>query len=145
MTLHNLILLHPLSIAHNLNIHNKHKSYPKKKKKLQFNLKIPTSGCLLMTARGFDKSGFCYFQYMNLLVLKILAVDSTQLDIRTSHSCCKWINSDPQQREYGCKQNRPNHHNGRCPVLPSHETFEEWIEMDNHPKCKEKLTKEWTP
>ncbi|KAJ1378437.1 JmjN domain [Sesbania bispinosa] len=49
------------------------------------------------------------------------------------------------KRENGCKQNGPNHHNGWCSVLASHETFEERVQMDDIPKCKEKLTKEGTP
>ena len=74
-----------------------------------------------------------------------LAVDSTLFNIGTSDFGGKGVDSDPQKRENGCKKNGPDHHNGWCSVLASHETFEERVEMDDHPECKEELTKEGTP
>ncbi len=55
------------------------------------------------------------------------------------------INVHPQQGEDGSQQYWP--HNNYCwsAVLSSHQTLEERIEMDNHPECKEQLSKERTP
>jgi hypothetical protein len=82
---------------------------------------------------------------MSFSLIFSLTVDATLLNIRTCNSSGERINSHPQQRKDGCKKNRPHDNNGGCPVLATHQTFEERVEMDDHPEGKEKLAKEWTP
>lgn len=73
------------------------------------------------------------------------AVDATHGSVRSFGLHHKRINSNPKQREDRRQQNRPNHHNGWCSVLSSHQTFEEWVEMNNHPKWEEEFTKQRSP
>lgn len=54
----------------------------------------------------------------------------------------EWIYFDPNKREDRGQQHWPENNNGRRAVLATHETFEEWIEMKNHPESKEHFPKE---
>lgn len=45
----------------------------------------------------------------------------------------KWIDFNPQKRENRRQQDRPQYNDGRRAVLATHETFEEGIQMENHP------------
>jgi hypothetical protein len=74
-----------------------------------------------------------------------LAIDATLLDIGSSDTCCKWVDTDPQKREDRGKEDSPHNDDGWCPVLTAHKTLKEWVKMDNHPECKEELTKKWAP
>lgn len=87
------------------------------------------------------------FLFPDLLYTKTvtLAIDATLLDIRSSDTCCEWVNTDPQKRENRCEKDSPHNDDGRCAILTAHKTLEEWVEMDNHPERKEKLTKKRTP
>ncbi|KAK3017910.1 LOW QUALITY PROTEIN: hypothetical protein RJ639_002786 [Escallonia herrerae] len=53
----------------------------------------------------------------------------------------KRIYLDPNEREDRGQQHRPEHNDGRSPVLAAHETLEEWVQMKDHPKCKEHSAK----
>ena len=73
------------------------------------------------------------------------AVDATHGSVRSFGLHHKRINSHPKQREDRRQQNRPYHHNSWCSVLSSHQTFEERVEMNNHPKGEEEFTKQRSP
>lgn len=66
-----------------------------------------------------------------------LAVNSTLFDGRAGDSSGEWIDSHPQQRKDRSKKNGPHYNNGGCSVLPTHETFEERVEMNDHPEGEE--------
>lgn len=72
-------------------------------------------------------------------------IDPTLLYIRAFGFEHKRINPHPQQRENGSQEDGPDNDNCRGPVLPAHETFEEWIEMDDHPEGEEQLPKQRSP
>lgn len=72
---------------------------------------------------------------------KTLAIDATLLDIRPLCFEHEWVNTDPKQGEDRSQKHWPNNNYGGCPVLPSHETFQEWIEMHDDPKGKEEFSK----
>lgn len=80
--------------------------------------------------------------YLSLIPLTL---NSTLLEYRPLLFRQEWINSHPNQREDGSKKNRPKHNNGRCPVLPPHQPLKEGIKMNNDPKCKKELPKQWPP
>ncbi|BAS86967.1 Os03g0808150 [Oryza sativa Japonica Group] len=80
-----------------------------------------------------------------LLSCSLLAVDTTFLGIRACDTGGEWIDTNPQQGEDRCKEDGPNNNNGRCTVLPTHETLKEGVQVDNHPEGKEELPKERTP
>ena len=58
---------------------------------------------------------------------------------------CEGVDSDPEKRENRGEQDRPHDNNGGKPVLSSHHTLEERVEMHDHPQGKEKPTKERSP
>ena len=72
-------------------------------------------------------------------------VDSTFQNVRASDSFSERIDPNPQQGEDGSQENRPDHNNSRSPVLSPHQTLEEWVQVNNHPKRKEQLTKKRSP
>jgi hypothetical protein len=74
-----------------------------------------------------------------LISSTLLAVDATQLDIWASDSSGERIDTNPQQREDGCEQDGPDDNNGRHAVLPAHEPFEKWVQVDNHPEGEEEF------
>ena len=82
---------------------------------------------------------------MSSQLISSLTVDATLLNIWTGNPSGERINSHPQQRKDWSKKDRPHDNNGGCPVLATHQTFEERIEMDDHPEGEEKFAKEWTP
>lgn len=57
----------------------------------------------------------------------------------------KGIYLHPNKREDRGQQHWPQNNNGWSPVLATHETLEEGVEMNNHPEGKEHLAKEWSP
>lgn len=72
--------------------------------------------------------------YPNAIVRALVAVQSTLLEKRAIILGEERINPDPQQGENGGKQNGPDNDNRGCSVLPTNKTFQEWIEMDDHPE-----------
>lgn len=74
-----------------------------------------------------------------------LAVDAACLRVRSLGLHHERVDPDPQQGEDGSQQNRPDDNNGGCSVLPTHQTLEERVEMDNDPEREEQLPKQRTP
>ncbi|RAL48874.1 hypothetical protein DM860_001194 [Cuscuta australis] len=72
-------------------------------------------------------------------------VNPTFLDIWASNPCREGVNSDPKQREDGGKQDRPDDNDGGGTVLAPHETFEERVEVNDHPEGKEQFPEERSP
>lgn len=88
----------------------------------------------------------CYtYSCLFLPRFSFLAVDSTLLNIWASNSGGERIDSNPQQREDGCKENWPNNHNGGCSVLAPHQALEEGVQVNNHPEGEEELSEKWAP
>uniref|UniRef100_J3LTZ2 DUF834 domain-containing protein n=1 Tax=Oryza brachyantha TaxID=4533 RepID=J3LTZ2_ORYBR len=82
---------------------------------------------------------------LHILSCSLLAVDATLLGIRTCDPGSERIDTNPQQGENGREEDGPNNNDGRRTVLPTHETLEEGVQVDNDPEGKEELPKERTP
>jgi hypothetical protein len=74
-----------------------------------------------------------------------LAVDATRSSIRASDAGGERIDANPQQGEDRRQQDRPDNHDGRGAVLPTHETLEERVQVNDHPEGEEELAEERAP
>ena len=75
----------------------------------------------------------------------LITVQSTLLQKWTIWLGQEWIDSNPQKGEDWSKQNRPDNNDCGSSVLSAEQTFQERIQVNYHPKCKEKLAKQRPP
>ncbi|GER48635.1 ssDNA-binding transcriptional regulator [Striga asiatica] len=73
------------------------------------------------------------------------AVDAALLDIGPRDPSRERVDPYPKQGEDGGKQDGPDDDNSGRSVLAAHQPLKERIEMNNDPKRKEELPKEWAP
>lgn len=76
-----------------------------------------------------------------LVHASLITVQSTFLQKWTVGLGQERIDSNPQKRKDGSKQDWPDNDDCGSSVLSAEQTFQERIKVNYHPECKEKLTK----
>ena len=71
---------------------------------------------------------------------KKLTVDATLTGGRFRAAAGESVYPHPEQGEYGSKENRPDDDDCRGPILATQQTFQEGVEMDDHPNGEEELS-----
>jgi len=83
--------------------------------------------------------------HMLLSCVLLGAVQATLLQGRAIGLGEEGVDAHPQERDDGGQEDRPDDDDGRGSVLPSEQTLEERVEMDNHPEREEELPEERPP